>query len=566
MKDVVIMKLKNSYFNTLREEVKDEESKSGNLLVRSGMIKKTSAGIYMFLPLGYKVLENIKKLIEEEMNAAGAQELLMPLLINEEYFIKSGRNNSFGGEMFSLSDRVGKKYALGPTHEELFTVAACLNVKSYKDLPFNLYQIGTKFRDEKRPRYGLIRVREFLMKDAYSFDKDEEQNNISYQKMFDAYKKIFDRCELDYVICEADTGAMGGQLSEEFQALADIGEDVIVSCECGYAKNLEVATNYIEKEEKNIVLLSKEKIFTPNVKTINEVCEFLNINVNNAVKTLIYKTEDELIMLLLNGEDELNIDKLEKFLGKEVEAAIENEIFEALGSKPGFLGPINANIKIIADEKIKYMKNFCVGANIENYHFINVNLSDFKVNAFTDLREVKQGDLCPKCKRNLNFNKGIEIGNTFKLGTKYSEAFGLTYLDENNLRKPVVMGCYGIGLGRILAAIAEQKSDEYGLVWPTILAPFKVAIVIANIKDETQVELASELYNVLKENKIDVLLDDRDERAGVKFKDMDLIGIPFRITVGKKANENIVEFKSRTSKEIEFIDYKDILSMLKSRL
>ena len=561
------MKLKNSYFFTLRENVKDEESISGNLLVRSGMIKKTASGIYMFLPLGLKVMENLKCIIREEMNNKGALELSMPLLINEEVFDISGRKNSFGGEMFSLKDRNNKKYALGPTHEELFTIAAKNMVKSYKDLPFNLYQIGNKYRDELRPRYGLIRVREFVMKDAYSFDKDKKENDESYMKMKEAYKNIFDRCKLNYLICEADTGAMGGELSEEFQAITSIGEDEIASCSCGYAKNAELATNYFEayddEEEK-----TKEEVYTGDAKTIDEVCEYLNLDKSKSVKTLIYKliNKDEYIMVLINGEDELNEKKLENVINDEIEMASTEAIYNICKSKPGSLGPIGVNIKVIADEKLKSMKNFCVGANKEGYHYINVNLEDFNVYKFTDLRKVKENDLCPICKNKLKITKGIEIGNIFKLGTKYSEAFDLTYLDEKNKRQIVLMGCYGIGLGRTIASVVEQHHDTSGIIWPMELAPFKVAIVIGNTKDEKQALVANKLYEQLNKENISVALDDRDERVGVKFKDMDLIGIPLRITVGKNINEDLVEFKLREEKEFRLIKLDKTLETIKKYL
>ena len=561
------MKLKNSYFYTLREDVKDEESISGNLLVRSGMIKKTSTGIYMFLPLGLRVIENLKAIIREEMNKKGALELSMPLLINEEFFDISGRKGSFGGEMFSLTDRNDKKYALGPTHEELFTVAAKSMVKSYKDLPFNLYQIGNKYRDEKRPRYGLIRVREFLMKDAYSFDADKKQNDESYKKMYDAYKNIFDRCKLEYLVCKSDTGAMGGELSEEFQAISSIGEDEIVSCKCGYATNIELATNYFEIP-KNEHELEKEEVYTKDAKTIDDVCDYLSLNKEKSVKTLIYKliNKDECVMVLMCGNDELNEKKLEKICDDEIQMATTEEIYEICKTKPGFLGPIGVNIKVIADEKIKYMKNFCVGANKENYHFINVNLKDFDVFKYADLRKVKERDLCPICKKSLTITKGIEIGNIFKLGTKYSEAFDLTYLDTENKRQTVTMGCYGIGLGRVIAAVIEQHNDENGIIWPLELAPFKVAIVIQNTKDKKQMELALKYYEELQNKNVSVILDDRDERIGVKFKDMDLIGIPFRITIGKKIEEKLVEFKKRDEQDFSLVKTDKIIETIMKHL
>lgn len=551
------MKLSNNYFFTIREDVKNEESKSGNLLVRSGMIKKTSAGIYMYLPMGFRVLENVKKVIREEMNKSGALELGMPLLINEDYFIKSGRINSFGEEMFSLNDRTLKKYALGPTHEELFTVSASYNVKSYKDLPFNLYQIGKKFRDERRPRFGLIRVREFTMKDAYSFDRDGEGLDKSYNIMLETYKRIFDRLNLNYVIVKSDTGAMGGLLSEEFQVLTDIGEDTLVTCSCGYASNLEIAKSYFEEESSKEEKLEKELIRTPNIKTIDEVKEFLNIDVNKLVKSLIYKTNDGLVMILLKGNDELNTDKLSKVLNSEVTLATVEEVNRV--SSIGFAGPIDINMKVIADVKVKNMVNFVVGANKKDHHYKNVNLSDFEVNNFSDISNVKPGDLCPVCKKELEFSKGIEAGNIFKLGTKYSEAFNLNYIDKDNKLKPVVMGCYGIGIARILASYIEQHHDDFGIIFSPELAPYEISIVIVNMKDEKQVELAEKIYQTLLSHGKSVLLDDRNLRVGVKFKDMDLIGIPKRITVGKRAEEGIVEYKERISSDVLEIEDTKVL-------
>ncbi len=546
------MKLKNTYFYTLREDSKDEDSISGNLLVRSGMIKKSSSGVYMFMPLGYKVLMNIENIIREEMNATGALELLMPSLIQEEIYEKTGRKEIIGNSMFSLKDRYNRGYALGPTHEELFTIAASMKIKSYKDMPFNIYQFGNKFRDEARPRFGLIRVREFIMKDAYSFDKDIEGLDISYNKMFEAYKKSFEKMNLNYKIVTADTGIMGGLLSEEFQAITDMGEDTIVLCDsCNYASNIEVSNcvnnSIISNEEE----LEKELIETKGAKTIEEVSRFLNESKDKFVKTLIYLIDDKYYALLLKGDDELNEVKIQKLLNvKSIELASFDKVEEITNAKVGYAGPIGLNIEIIIDNEVLNMKNFIVGANKTDYHYKNVNLIDFKyINA--DIRNIKEGDKCPSCNGKIYFKKGIEIGNTFKLGTKYSESMKLLYLDESNNLKPVIMGSYGIGLGRCMGAIVEQNHDEKGIKWPYSVAPFKVCIVPANSNDENQIKLANIIYEKLKENKIDVLLDDRDERLGVKLNDMDLIGIPLRILVGKKSIDNIVEFKNRNSIDIE---------------
>ena len=551
------MKLKGSFFYTLREDAKDEESKSGNLLVRSGMIKKVGAGIYMYLPLGLKVLENIKKIVKEEMDKAGAQELLMPSLIPSEYYEACGRVELLGSSMFKLDDRFQKHYALGPTHEELFTIAAKNLVKSYKDLPFTIYQMADKFRDEPRPRYGLIRVREFIMKDAYSFDKDEDGLDASYKKMRMAYNNIFDRLGIQYKVVKADTGVMGGSLSEEYQAVTDIGEDVLVLCDkCDYASNLEVA-EVISKEVKEDAQELK-LVETKNYKTIEEVSKYLNIDSKKTVKALLMNVDGELVVFFIRGDREFNETKACKLLGcKEINFA-SDVLIATSNAVPGYTGPINLNAKKVIDREILNMSNFCCGANKEGYHYINANAKDFEYDLVGDISNVIEGDICPKCGGKLYFKKGIEVGNIFKLGTKYSSKLDLTYLDENNTLKPVVMGCYGIGIGRILASIVEQNNDEFGMILPSSIAPYKVCIVIIDTKDDLQVKASEELYQNLTNKGIEVLLDNRDERPGVKFKDMDLIGIPLRITVGKKISDGIVEVKKRCEKDYTEINVNDI--------
>lgn len=554
------MKLKNGFFYTIRENIKDEESLSGNLLSRAGMIKRSSAGIYTYLPLGYKVLKNIENIVREEMNEINANELLMPALISEDVYKESNRLDSFGDSMFKLSDRYDKNYVLGPTHEELFTNVAKMKVQSFKDLPFSLYQIQTKYRDEARPRYGLIRVREFLMKDAYSFDKDLNGLDTSYNNMYNAYKKIFARLGIDYKIVKADTGAMGGLLSEEFQAITDIGEDTLVFCEsCDYASNLEVCESIVNEKESAEKKLEKDLIETPNAKTIEEVSVYLNEAPSKLVKSLIYNIDGKLYLILLKGDSELNETKLSKIMHTEnIELASEEEI-KKVNTTIGFVGPIDINIPIIMDNEVSTMVNFVVGANKKNYHYKNVNVDDFEATIVADIRNVKEGDMCPLCGSKLKFKKGIEIGNTFKLGTKYSEALNLKYKDSNNEENLVQMGCYGIGIGRCMGAIVEQNNDEKGIIWPMNVAPYKVAIVIVDVKNDAQVEAANHLYNEFRKAGIDVILDDRSERVGVKFNDMDLIGIPLRITIGKKIDEHIVELKSRTKDEIDEISIFDVL-------
>lgn len=555
------MRLSNSFFYTIREDVKDEETVSGNLLVRSGMIKKSSAGVYMFMPMGYLVFSNIRNIVKKYMDEAGAQELVMPSLIPEEVYVSSGRRKAFGSSMFSLVDRANKNYVLGPTHEELFLNAASNKIKSYKDMPFNLYQFQNKFRDEARPRYGLIRTREFCMKDAYSFDTDLDGLDKSYQKMFDAYKKIFDEMGMDYRIVRADTGVMGGLLSEEFQAITDIGEDVVVLCDkCDYASNIEVSEvigHDTVKEEKKAM----EKVSTPGYESAIDVANYLNISLDKMAKTMIVNVDGELVACVINGKRELNLVKVGKLLhGMDVEFATEEEVAKIVDAKFGSLGPVGINCKVIVDNEVLKMTNFVVGANSNGYHYINVNLSDFKYDMASDIVNVMEGDHCPKCGGTLYFKKGIEVGNTFKLGTKYSEALNLRYVDKDNTLKPVVMGSYGIGVARCMSAIVEQNNDEDGIIWPINIAPYKVSIIIINNKDEEQVNVANSLYDYFNKNNVSCLLDDRDERAGIKFKDMDLIGIPYRIVVGKKINEGIVEVKDRKTKEIKEILVKDILN------
>jgi len=562
------MKLSNSYFYTMRENAKDEDSVSGNLLVRAGMIKKSSAGIYMIMPMGKRVLKKIEDIVREEMDAAGAQELLMPALIPEEVYEISGRRDAFGSNMFALKDRYQKNYVLGPTHEELFTLAAMMKGRSYKDFPYNLYQIQTKFRDETRPRYGLIRTREFIMKDAYSFDIDNEHLHESYMKMFDAYKKIFDRCDLNYKIVKADTGAMGGSLSEEFQAICDVGEDVVVTCEhCGFSSNLEITEVVDRAEECQEALKTMEIVETPNAKTIEEVAKFFDKSCDDFVKTLIYNVDGKIYAFLLKGTRELNETKVLKLLqANEMELASFEEVERITHAKVGFAGPVGIDCPIIMDREVSYMKNFIVGANKSDHHIVNVNLQDFEVEMCADIAQVHEGDVCPVCGAPLSFCKGIEVGNTFKLGNKYAKALGLEYLDANNTLHPVEMGCYGLGLERTMASIVEQHHDDDGIIWPLSVAPYQVAIVIVSMKDEEQVRIANELYETLKAEGYDVLLDDRKERPGVKFKDMELIGIPYRITVGRGIAQGNVELRARGAHENEEVAIENVVTYLQNKL
>lgn len=557
------MRLKHSYFYTLREEVKDEESISGNLLVRSAMIKKVSSGVYMYLPLGYKVIKNIEKIIREEMENISSGELLMPSLIPEDIYMSSKENASHL-DIFTLNDRYDKRYVLAPTHERLFMQAASLKIKSYKDLPFSIYQVQDKFRDEEKIRYGLIRIREILMKDAYSFDMDEKGLDNSYGEMYNAYKKIFSRIGINYEIVKSATGLTGGSLSEEFQAITDIGEDKLVICDsCSYKVNSNIAkctllTNKSLEEEK-----TRELVKTPNVGTIDDVSNFLNVSKDKIVKTLIYEIDDSYYAALVKGDNEVNEAKLKKLLNaNKVSLASFEKVEELTNANIGFAGPIGLSIPVVIDNEVANMTNFVVGANKTDYHYINVNLSDFTFILSADIRNITKDDVCPKCGRKINFKNGIEIGNIYKLGTEYSKKLNLTYLDKDNESKYVHMGSYSIGLDRVLAAVVEQNHDDRGIVWPISIAPFKVAIIVVNTNDEKQSDSANYLYEELRKNNISTVLDDREERVGVKFNDMDLIGIPIRVTIGNKINDGMLEIKQRKKDTFYEVSLYDALAKI----
>ena len=558
------MRLSKNFFYTMREQASDEDSVSGNLLVRAGMIKKVASGIYMMMPLGLKALNKVINIIREEMNAIGSLELMMPALIPEGVYVNSGRRDSFGDSMFSLKDRYRRNYVLGPTHEELFAAAAKMYIRSYKDLPFSLYQFQSKYRDEPRPRFGLIRVREFIMKDAYTFDLDLDGLHSQYMKMFNAYKRAFDRMGLNYVIVNADTGVMGGLLSEEFQALSEIGEDILVIDDANnYASNIEVAPCILRGEKSTEEEKPIEKVYTPESKTIEEVTAFMGFPKERFVKTMIYNVDGKLYAVCCRGDHDVNETKLKKLVGgNESIFASEEEVEQVTGAPVGFAGPIGIQCPVLIDQELTLMKNFIVGANEADHHLMNVNLSDFEADAVADLRRICEGDLSEKGGI-VRFARGIEIGNTFKLGTKYAEAMDLYYKDETNTWRPVVMGSYGIGPARCLAAIVEQNHSEKGILWPKHIAPVEVGIVIANINNEQQSEMAETLYAACKEAGFDVILDDRDERAGVKFNDMELIGAYARVTCGRGTPKGLVELKCIGDETPRDIPASELLDELK---
>lgn len=565
------MKQSIVYSPTLREVPSDADIKSHQLLLRAGFIRQNASGIYSFLPLGNKVLQKVANIVREEMNNAGAMEMLMPSMQAQELWEESGRWDNFGPELMRLRDRHGRGFALGATHEEVVTSIIRDELKSYKKLPITLYQIQSKFRDEKRPRFGLLRGREFLMKDAYSFHASQESLDEVYDRLFTSYSNVFTRCGLNFRAVVADSGAMGGKDTHEFMVLSDIGEDTIAfSNESSYAANIEMApvvTNYEPSDEK---LEEVQKVETPNQKTIDEVIEFLNLPIEKSIKSIIFKADESFVLVLARGDHEINDIKLKNYLGAHsVELASKEEVKELMNCEIGSLGPIGvkSELLVLADNAIKGIVNGCCGANEEGYHYINVTVNrDYDVKDFVDLRFIQEGDLSPDGKGTISFAKGIEVGHVFKLGTKYSESMNATFLDENGKSNPIIMGCYGIGVSRTLAAIVEQYNDEKGIVWPKNLAPFDVHVITVNTKNEEQVNLADDIYKTLKEIGQDVLLDDRNERVGVKFADADLFGIPVRVVVGKKAAEGIVELKTRdgqVSKEVEISNLVNEINMLK---
>ena len=561
------MKMSNMLVSTLREVPAEAEIDSHKLMLRAGMIRKMAAGIYNYMPIGLKVLKNIEEIVREEMNTAGAQEFLASAVLPAELWQESGRWDVYGDEMFRLKDRNNRDFCLGPTHEEVFTDIARNEIKSYKQLPVNLYQIQTKYRDERRPRFGIMRSREFIMKDAYSFDKDQAGLDVSYDKMHDAYVKIFNRCGIDAKCVEADSGAIGGANSAEFMVKSEVGEDDVVFCSaCDYAANIEKAEATPEKAEVE-ELLEMEKVATPDSRGIYEVSEFLKVSPKKTVKLLMFNVDGKIVGVVVRGDREVNEVKVANAAqaSGDIIMASNEEYTKATNCEPGFGGPVGIKVDLLlVDEEVANMYNMILGANETGYHLKNVNYGRDFEGVVGDFRKIESGEKCPKCGSEVTIARGTEVGHIFKLGTKYSAAMNATFIDENGKNVPFVMGCYGIGVTRTMASIIEQHHDENGIIWPLSVAPYHVSVIPVNIKDEAQMEIANKLYDELRKIGVDAILDDRNERPGVKFKDSELIGIPMRVTVGKKITDGEVEFKLRDG-EMEVIKIEDVLEKVKSQ-
>lgn len=561
------MKMSNMLVSTLREVPAEAEIDSHKLMLRAGMIRKMAAGIYNYMPIGLKVLKNIEEIVREEMNTAGAQEFLASAVLPAELWQESGRWDVYGDEMFRLKDRNNRDFCLGPTHEEVFTDIARNEIKSYKQLPVNLYQIQTKYRDERRPRFGIMRSREFIMKDAYSFDKDQSGLDVSYDKMHDAYVKIFNRCGIDAKCVEADSGAIGGANSAEFMVKSEVGEDDVVFCSaCDYAANIEKAEATPEKAEVE-ELLEMEKVATPDSRGIYEVSEFLKVSPKKTVKLLMFNVDGKIVGVVVRGDREVNEVKVANAAqaSGDIIMASNEEYTKATNCEPGFGGPVGIKVDLLlVDEEVANMYNMILGANETGYHLKNVNYGRDFEGVVGDFRKIESGEKCPKCGSEVTIARGTEVGHIFKLGTKYSAAMNATFIDENGKNVPFVMGCYGIGVTRTMASIIEQHHDENGIIWPLSVAPYHVSVIPVNIKDEAQMKIANKLYDELRKIGVDAILDDRNERPGVKFKDSELIGIPMRVTVGKKITDGEVEFKLRDG-EMEVIKIEDVLEKVKSQ-
>jgi len=567
------MRFSHYLLSTLKETPSEAEVPSHQLMLRAGMIRKLTSGVYSYLPFGLRAIRKVEAIIREEMNRAGAIEVLLPFVQPSELWQESNRWEEYGKELARLKDRHGRDYCLGPTHEEVITDIARREIRSYRQLPVNLFQIQTKFRDEIRPRFGVMRGREFIMKDAYSFDVDQKGESESYQKMVDAYSRIFTRCGLRFKIVEAESGLIGGTYSHEFMVLAETGEETIVSCtRCSYAANIEKADFARPKKDGSPdpdLFKPLQKVWTPEKRTIEEVTQFLHLTAQDLVKTLIFETDKGCVAALVRGDHEISEKKLITVLGvKNLQLADERTVEEITHAPKGFAGPIGLSIPILADLDIQRMINFATGANEADHHLIHVNLSrDFQVSQFIDIRKFVPGDLCPLCRSETRLDKGIEVGHTFKLGTKYSKAMGATYLDPQGQEKEMVMGSYGIGIGRTLAAAIEQYFDKNGIIFPMSISPFQVLLLPVNLKIDLIRETAEQLYQTLSEGGVEVLYDDREETPGVKFKDADLLGIPLRVTLGEKnLKKGLVEIKKRRTGEIVLVKKEEVMIKIREMI
>lgn len=541
------MRYSKMFAPTLREVPAEAEIVSHKLMLRSGMMRKVASGIYTYLPLGWRTLEKISDIIREEMDRSGAEELMFPIVQPAELWQKSGRWEVYGDELWRVKDRHGRDFCLGPTHEEVITSLIAGEVKSHKQLPIMLYQIQNKYRDERRPRFGLMRGREFVMKDCYSFDKDDDGLDVSYHIMYDAYTRIFKRCGLDFRPVEADNGAIGGSSSHEFMVLADSGEAEILYCDkCDYAANTEIAQTADKPIKSQEPMGEVEKVLTPNCATIDDVADFLGLDTKKTMKALCYTADNEVVAIFIRGDRRLNEIKVQNYLGAVTFYMSTEEELAAAGLVKGYIGPIDQKVKVLVDEEVVAGRNLCCGANDKGYHLINVNYDRDFTGEIGQFRIVEAGESCPHCDGTLRSARGIEVGQVFKLGTKYSISMEANYLDENGKSNPMVMGCYGIGVGRTMAAAIEQNYDDDGIVWPLAIAPYQIIIVPVSEKSETQMAAAEKLYEDLTAAGYEVIFDDRSERAGVKFKDADLIGIPLRITIGDKSlAKGNLEYKIR---------------------
>jgi prolyl-tRNA synthetase len=559
---------------TLKEIPSEAEVPSHQLMLRAGMIRKLTSGIYSYLPFGLRSIRKVEAIIREEMNRAGAIEVLLPIVLPAELWQETHRWEEYGKELLRFKDRHNRDYCMGPTQEEVITDIARREIRSYRQMPINLFQIQTKFRDEIRPRFGVMRAREFIMKDGYSFDVDENNADESYQKMYDAYSRVFARCGLKFKVVEAESGLIGGHFSHEFMVLAETGEEIIISCtHCSYAANIEKAefkrSDRTSRSEDPTLFKPLQKVQTPNQRTVEEVTQFLSVSPKELVKTLIFETDKGPIAALVRGDHEINEKKLKAILGTEnLQLASEETVEEITHAPKGFAGPLGLSIPVLADLDIQIMVNFVTGGNQKDAHLLHVNIGrDFHISQYVDLRKFTQGDRCPLCGGETRWDKGIEVGHIFKLGTKYSKAMGAAYLDEQGKERIIVMGTYGIGVGRTVAAAIEQYYDKDGIIFPMPIAPFQVLILPVNMKVDLLRETAEELYQTLLNQGIEVLFDDREETPGVKFKDADLIGIPLRVTLGEKnLKKSLVEINRRRTGEVSLVNMKEAVSKIQEMI